>query len=200
MKELNAITKDSVKRIKRLGTFSSDTLAKGYKKAEHEDELTALLVYLGRDFPIPVLEMALKTMRANLNDAKKTIQEQMLANEIDNFSMNGLDFDVKTTFTPEFPLDTDGKPDKQAFYQWCIDNNKGQVVKSNIALNKVEDAQLAIAALNEFGLHGFQVEREVHHKTLEKLVREMVEGNEEMPPKEIMNVNTYDVLIMKEKK
>ena len=197
MKEMTDIVKDTVKRIKRLGTFSSDTLGKGYSKKDHEDELTSLLVYIGTYFPIPILEMALKTMRTQLANAKKTIQEQMLSAEVEKFSMNGIDFDIKTVYTPEFPLGPDNEPDKQPFYDWCIDNNRGQVVKSTIKINDYNEAQHAKDALIEAGIHNIDIKREVHHKTLEAMINEMVRENEAMPPQEIMSVQTFDILVMK---
>ncbi len=95
MKELNTIVKNNVARIKRLGTFSSETLAKGYDEKTHGKEFEDLLFHLGQDFPIPVLEKLVKHYRAQLENCKTAIREQMMSSDIDSFVMEGNSFDVK---------------------------------------------------------------------------------------------------------
>lgn len=197
MKELNETVKRNVARIKRLGTYSGDTLAKGFYVEQHQDELNDLLDYLGQDFPIPVLEMAVKTMRSKLEGAKREILEQMYQADIDAFTMEGNAFEMKTEYNASFPLGPDGEPDKQQFFQWLIDHDRGHSVKSTIDLPKIDEAERAKEVLREAGLN-VSVNRTMHGNTLKALVKELMKIGEEVPT-EVIDIRPVDILSIKKK-
>ena len=198
MKELNQIVKQNVSRITRFGTYSGDTLAKGYKPEEHQKELGELMDLLGHTYPIPVLEMAVKTMRSRLEQCKADIKEQMYGADIDSFVMNGNAFEIKTEYNAEFPLGPDGEPDKQGFFQWLIDHGKGHAVKSTIDLPKIDEAEEAKRVLRDAGLN-VAVNRTMHGQTIKATIKELVKLGEEVDA-EVITIKPVDILTIKPKK
>jgi len=192
MKEINAIVKQNASNIRRLGSFSSENLAKGFSEEEHSSEFNSLIDYCGNYFPIAILEKAVKHYRAKSEECKRNIVEQMFASDIDSFSMNGETYSIKTEYSPEFP---DG--DRQAFYDWLIENGHGAVVKSILTMPKIDEAEFAKKVLRDAGLN-VNVVRQVHHQTLRKTIRELVDNGESGGiPVEVVNIKPFDVLTIK---
>lgn len=198
MQELNQVVKQNVERINHFGTYSGDTLAKGYNPAIHQAMLGDLMAHLGNTYPIPVLEMAVKTMRSRLEECKSNIREQMFAADIESFVMDGNSFEIKTEYNAEFPVGPDNEPDKQGFYQWLIENGMGHSVKSTIDLPKIDEAEEAKRVLRDAGLN-VAVNRTMHGLTIRATIKELVKLNKEVP-KEVITIKPVDVLSIKTKK
>jgi hypothetical protein len=119
-------TDELVNQFKYLGKFTSSKLASGFSENEHSDVLSDLLQKLGENFPIPVLEMAVKHYRARRTAIEQRILDVMFEN-----GANQITFENGDKFKKELRIEVEitDKENKFDFYRYLERRGYGDSIR-----------------------------------------------------------------------
>ena len=133
-----------------------------------------------------MIQRAIEELNSELKDRNADLQ-RIVSNDIPEI-MNGLNFKKITLNTGESVEVVDivkGKvSDKPKFYQWLVDNNFGDLIKTEIDVKfKREERTRAIELGKKLEGLGFAagLKEGIHWKTLDGFVKESLEENRDLP-------------------
>lgn len=182
-----------IKKIKRLGSFTNSELASDYHEDIHGEELNALLVYLGQTFPIPVLEKAVKVYREKLSIAKKEIRDEMF---MLGTNLNEISFDDKV-ISVELEINVKVN-DKERLNKFMADHGYESFIKNEYSFQKGLDTSEIDMLLADHG-YFYEKNTSIHHKSLNKILKEIVLTGGELPESSIADIKPYDNVVIKTK-
>lgn len=186
--------KSLVEKHERLGHYTSDTLAKGFDEETHGQEYAALMDYLGKTFPIPVLEQAVKHFRAEKRAVLQDIKEELFELGSSSITMDSLGVEVST----KQEISAKIANDQQAF-AWLEQHGYGAIVKNSFNFQKGVDLSEIEAKLKEIGMP-YDKKSEVHHASLKKAITELIAKGGDLPESDIIQVDVFDTAEIKKLK
>lgn len=163
---------------KELEAYAKSCHMLGHKFGEEEydqSKLDWLVGMLGTEFPICILEEAARLYRKSLDHLENTVLPDLLMEEgLGKVVTNdGLEVEIKTEYSPKIV-------DEVEFFNWMDTQGGASLYKQIFRFGKGEDLSAVRDALMEAGV-SYEEKTEIHHQTLKKFVKDMVEIGAEIP-------------------
>lgn len=164
-----------------------DYLAHDYSPERDDAMAIHLIELIGDEFPIAVLEQAIKYYRAKATDIEAKVIPDMLMEQglSEATTTTGIKVSLKTEYTVKVV-------DQEKMAKWVEANGGEGLYKRSFSFEKGDDVSGVIEAIDNLGLSCTE-KLEIHPQTLKKFVKDLGDA----PPEDAGKLSLYTHAVVK---